>query len=245
MITIVGTGHVFRLNEQILFLVKNIWPDCVLVELDYTRYQILTQPKKEGPEAEKAAQEASKKDPWIYRNTAKYQKRMAKDHDSDVGSELITAVNAGRLLNAEIGFIDTNAANIVGEMWEEMSFGEKFRYTLSTYKDRVVGKKGADKVVKDFTENEDKMMADMRRKYPTLVRKLIDERNEHMAAQIRSYNDRFKNIFVVCGDAHVEGICSILSDLRINKIRLGDIIDEKRFKEICRSVWNFDSGEGE
>ena len=245
MITIVGTGHVFRLQEQILFLVKHIWPDCVLVELDYTRYQMLTAPKKEGPEAEKEAEEASKKDPWIYRNTAKYQKRMAQEHKSDVGSELITAVNAGRLLGAEIGFIDTNAANVVGEMWQEMSFREKFRYTLSTYKDRVVGKKGTDQVIKDFSENEDKMMADMRRKYPTLVRKLIDERNVHMAEQIRKYNETYHNIFVVCGDAHVEGISSLLSDLEIFKIRLGDIVDEERFKIICKTVWDFDDGEVE
>ena len=103
MITIVGTGHVFRLQEQMLFLVKHIWPDCVLVELDQTRYNLLTQPKKEGQEAE-PPKEGKKKEPWIYRNTAKYQKRMAKEHRSDVGSELITAVNAGRLLGAEIQY---------------------------------------------------------------------------------------------------------------------------------------------
>ncbi len=245
MITVVGTGHVFRLQEQVLFLVKNIWPDCVLVELDYTRYKMLTERPKEGPEAEKAAKEADKKLPWIYRNTAKYQKRVADDHRSGVGQELVTAVEAGRLLGAEIGFIDTDAANAIGEMWEEMSLGEKTRYTLSTYKDRIVGKKGADKAVKDFSENEDRVMEDMRRRYPTLVRKLIDERNVHMADQIRAYTDRFSNILVVCGDAHVEGICKLLSDFEIFKIRLGDIVDEERFKIICKAVWDFKGGDKE
>ena len=243
MITVVGTGHIFRLQEQMLFLVKHIWPDCVLVELDYTRYQMATQPKADGPEAEKAAKEAMKKEPWIYRNTAKYQMKMAKKQKTDVGSELITAVKAGELLEAEIGFIDTNAANAFAEMWEEMSFREKFRYSVSTYTDRLKGKKGAEQAVKDFSENEDKMMADMRRKYPTLVRKLIDERNVLLADQIRGYADRFKNILVVCGDAHVEGICSLLSDLETFKIRLGDIVDEERFKIICKTVWDFDGGE--
>lgn len=242
MITVVGTGHVFRLQEQILFLVKHIWPDCVLVELDYTRYKILTEPPKEGADAEKEQEEALKKAPWIYRNTAKYQKRMAEDHRSGVGQELVTAVNAGRLLGAEIGFIDTNAANVINEMWEEMSFREKARYTLSTYKDRVVGRRGVDQAVKDFSENEDKVIADMRRKYPTLVRKLIDERNVHMAEQIRGYCGRFSNILVVCGDAHVEGICALLGDQEIFKIRLGDIVDEERFKIICKSVWDFKGG---
>lgn len=239
MITIVGTGHVFRLSEQILFMVKHIWPDCVLVELDRARYMALTEPPKEGSEAE----EDSSKIPWIYRSTAKYQKRMADENGSSVGSELVTAVNAGRLLGAEIGFIDTDASNVVKEMWEEMSFGERFRYTLSTLKDRIVGRRGADDAVKEFSENRDKMMADMRRRYPTLVRKLIDERDVHMAEQIRGYAGTYKNIFVVCGDAHVDGICGLLSDQRIVKIRLGDIIDRDRFDVICRNVWDFDSGE--
>lgn len=241
MITIVGTGHVFRLSEQILFMVKHIWPDCVLVELDYTRYRILTDPPKEVSEEERKA--ASRKDPWIYRNTAKYQKRMADDHESSVGSELITAVNAGRLLGAEIGFIDTDASNVIKEMWEEMSFGERFRYTLSTYRDRLIGRKGADDIIKEFSENQDRMMADMRRRYPTLVRKLIDERNIHMAEQIRRYAGTYRNIFVVCGDAHVEGICDLLSDLQMTKIRLGDIIDRDRFSKVCKAVWDFDTGE--
>ena len=243
MITVVGTGHVFRLQEQILFLTKHIWPDCVLVELDYTRYKMLTESPKEGQAEE--PKEGPKKDPWIYRNTARYQKRMAEDHRSGVGQELVTAVNAGRLLGAEIGFIDTNAANTVAEMWEEMSFGEKTRYTLSSIKDRIVGKRGVEKAVKNFSENEDKVMEDMRRRYPTLVRKLIDERNEYMAGQIRTYTDRFSNILVVCGDAHVEGICNLLSDQQIFKIRLGDIVDEERFKIICRTVWDFKGGETE
>ena len=99
--------------------------------------------------------------------------------------------------------------------------------------------------MKNFSENEDKVMEDMRRRYPTLVRKLIDERNEYMAGQIRTYTDRFSNILVVCGDAHVEGICSLLSDQQIFKIRLGDIVDEERFKIICRTVWDFKGGETE
>ena len=34
MITIIGTGHVFNLAEPVSFIVKNTWPDAVLIELD-------------------------------------------------------------------------------------------------------------------------------------------------------------------------------------------------------------------
>ncbi|MBO7205500.1 MAG: TraB/GumN family protein, partial [Candidatus Methanomethylophilaceae archaeon] len=83
-------------------------------------------------------------------------------------------------------------------------------------------------------------IADMRRKYPTLVRKLIDERNELMARQIRSYSEKYDKIVVVCGDAHVEGISSHLPDLQIKKIRLRDITDKQRLDKLRSEAWNHD-----
>ena len=109
---------------------------------------------------------------------------------------------------------------------------------MSTYRDRIVGKRGADEVVEDFAKREEEMLADMRRKYPTLVRKLIDERNEHMAKQILEYSEKYDNIVVVCGDAHVEGISKLLEGKDIRKIRLMDLKDEKRIKEVYSDIWN-------
>ena len=234
MITIIGTGHVFKLSEPIMFLIKHIWPEAVLVELDYTRFKMLTEQQESGAKPA----ESEDKSPWIYRRAAKYQQKMAKEHGSDVGSELVTAALIGRQIGAEVAFIDTNAAQVMNEMWEEMPFREKMRYTISTYTDGFRGKKRADSVAKEFGENEEAMIADMRRKYPTLVRKLIDERNELMARQIRSYSEKYDKIVVVCGDAHVEGISSHLPDLQIKKIRLRDITDKQRLDKIRSEAWN-------
>ena len=234
MITIIGTGHVFRLSEPIMFLIKNIWPEAVLVELDYTRFKMLTGQQESGAQSV----QVEDKSHWIYRRAAKYQQKMAKEHGSDVGSELVTAALTGRQIGAEVAFIDTNATAVMNEMWEEMPFREKMRYSISTYTDGFRGKKRADSVVKEFGENEEAMIADMRRKYPTLVRKLIDERNASMAEQIRSYAGRYSKIVVVCGDAHVEGISKLLSDLEIKKIRLRDITDKQRLDKLRSEAWN-------
>ncbi len=234
MITIIGTGHVFKLSEPIMFLIKHIWPEAVLVELDYTRYKMLT----EHQGIDTKPEEPTEKAPWIYRRAAKYQQKIAKENGSDAGSELVTAALTGEQIGAKVAFIDTNASQVMNEMWEEMPFREKMRYSISTYTDGFRGKKRADAVVKDFGENEEAMIADMRRRYPTLVRKLIDERNASMAEQIRSYAKEYEKIVVVCGDAHVEGISAILSDLPIKKIRLRDITDKKRLDRIRSEAWN-------
>jgi pheromone shutdown protein TraB len=59
-----------------------------------------------------------------------------------------------------------------------------------------------------------------------------------MAEQIRSYAERYSKIVVVCGDAHVEGISKILSDLEIKKIRLRDITDKQRLDKLRSEAWN-------
>lgn len=235
MITIIGTGHVFNISEQIMFLVKQIWPQAVLVELDESRLRMLEASRSELQE--KAGEEQQEL-PWIYRSSAKYQARMAKKYGTRTGNELLTAVQTGRLVGAEIGTIDMDVVKLTQEMWDEMPFFERARYTISTVIDRFGGKRRAEKAVEDFTEREDKTLATMRRRYPTLIRKLIDERNDYMAERIAGYVERYDNIVVVVGDTHVEGLSKHFEDMEIRKIRLGDILNKESLDRIKAEVWN-------
>lgn len=226
--TIIGTGHVFNISEPIMFIVKHIWPDCVLVELDTKRAGESKDTEPNDPE----------EDLWLYRHTVRYQAKMAGKQKTRVGNELLTAAQMGRLLEAEVGFIDVDARKYMNRAWAEMSAAERFRYRLSTIRDTLGGQKEVRRSVEEYSANEDRTMAVMRKRYPTLMRVLIDERNEYMAQQIRSYVGRYKEIVVVVGDAHVEGISSILSDLEIRKIRLTDVINKEKLDKIRAEVWN-------
>ena len=237
MITIIGTGHVFNLAEPVSFIVKNTWPDAVLIELDVARYQYLMN-RQENPEQEDSAAGASA----IYKQTAKYQQKMSEENGTQVGGEFLAAVNTGRLAGAEIIPIDTNAMQVLDQMWDEMSFKEKVRYRLSGISDSIGGMRKVEDVQTQFAQDEERYIEGMRRKYPTLVRKLIDERNEHMAEQINKASETHSNMVVVVGDAHVEGICRLLKDPEIRKIRLADLRDKERMDKVRSMVWK---GEGE
>jgi len=232
MITIIGTGHVFNLAEPVSFIVKNTWPDAVLIELDKGRYESMM--NDYNGVKPKGEQEMSP----IYANTAKYQQKMSEQNGSRLGGEFLAAVNMGKLLNADIIPIDTDAMRVMNEMWDEMSAGERFRYRLSGIKDSFGGAKRVEKVHKDFASNEEDYVESMRRRYPTLVRKLIDERNVYMADQINALSEKYSNMVVVVGDAHVEGICKLLKDEHVRKIRLNDIMDRERMDKIRQMVWN-------
>ena len=90
MITIIGTGHVFKLAEPVSFIVKNTWPDAVLIELDVSRYNSLMKAQDEGVRPEDQREMSA-----IYRQTAKYQQRMSEEYDTQVGGEFLAAINTG------------------------------------------------------------------------------------------------------------------------------------------------------
>lgn len=233
MITIVGTGHVINLAEPVSFIVKNTWPDAVLVELDVGRLNAITASadgkKPEGEEPEMSP---------IYRQTAKYQQRMSEENGSEVGGEFKAAILSARLAGADVIPIDTDAMRVMDEMWSEMSRTERIRYRLSGISDSIGGTKKVDAVQRSFAEDEEAYIEGMRRKYPTLVRKLIDERNQHMAEQINEHSKKYSNIVAVVGDAHVEGISKLLDDGEVRKIRLADLTDRERMDRVRDMIWS-------
>ncbi|MDI9378560.1 MAG: TraB/GumN family protein, partial [Candidatus Thermoplasmatota archaeon] len=111
-------------------------------------------------------------------------------------------------------------------------------YSWSMFVDRRRGKRKAERIAADFARDSDAMIEDMRRKFPTLVRKLIDERNEHMAGMIAEYAARKSDIVVVVGDAHVEGLIKLLGDREIRKIRLETILDRSKMNALRSELWN-------
>jgi len=232
MITIIGTGHVFNLAEPVSFIVKNTWPDAVLIELDKARYESMMN------DFNGVKPQGEQKMSTIYANTAKYQQKMSEQSGSKLGSEFLAAVNTGKMVNAQIIPIDTDAMRVMNEMWDEMSAGERLRYRMSSFKDSFGGIKKVKSTHKRFADNEEDYVENMRKRYPTLVRKLIDERNVYMADQINALTGTYKNMVVVVGDAHVEGLCKLINDEHIRKIRLNDIMDREKFSRIRQMIWD-------
>lgn len=230
MIVMIGTGHIFDIAEQVSFIIKNLWPDAVLVELDDRRYAALTSGKGEKVE--------DKDIPKLYRESAKYQNRMSEENGVQTGGELLAAINTGKLIGADIVCIDKDAGETMKEVEEGMSFSERTRYSLSSFSDGLFGGRRVASTRKNFVKDEEEYIANMRRRFPTLVSKLIDERNDYMANRIRGLSEKYNKMVVVVGDAHVGGLCSLLEDLEIETIRLAELMDKDSMDKVRAHVWD-------
>jgi len=226
MLLIIGTGHVFKIDEQVRFIIKNTWPDAVLVELDSQRLASIR--SSGGKERDDV--------PWFYRLMANQQRRLADEFGGTVGGDMLAAVEAAEKVGADVLLIDEDASLAVSDLLKRMSAREKLRLAVSSLKGFFSSRKSVEKELEMFSNLEDEYLEEMRRSFPSLVKVLIDERNERMARRIRQAAERYENVLVVVGDAHVEGLASMLSDLETKKIRLKEIIDEDKMDSVRREI---------
>ncbi|QLH74792.1 MAG: TraB/GumN family protein [Methanomassiliicoccales archaeon] len=215
MITLVGVGHVFDIERQVRALIRRQRPSAVGVELDKARYEALTDPK------------GRRSAPLPYLLLALTQKRIARQYERSVGSEMLAAVNEACYTGAQVIFIDVDAAMMFRKLWEEMPFKEKVLLLMSGLTGLIVSRKKVESELKKFEENEAGYLELLAKEFPTLKKVLIDDRNLVMAKRIALAEQRFGNVMAVIGDGHVEGVQKILAREDISVIRLRELREMK------------------
>ena len=224
MITLIGTGHVFNLSAALLNIFDEKQPEILCIELDKQRYNAMML-KQSDPEK---YEEASKGQPAIYKLLARFQDGMANEYGVQAGDEMLTATNYAQSHQLPLAFIDMNAQNLFSRMLKEMTIREKLSIMFSGIAGLFVSKKRVEKELVTIEQNFDAYIEQIGKKFPTIKRVLINERNEHMVNQIIKADEEHKKIVAVMGDGHIPGISESLKSkgLDFETIRLGDLRKE-------------------
>ena len=208
MITLIGTGHVFDLNNQIRNIILKKHPDLIALELDKGRYAALIQ------------KDVDEKREGLYGKMAATQEKIAGMYGVSVGSEMLTSVNVAKELGIRIAFIDMPAESIQKRLQDALTKKEKLRISMGILQGIFIRKKKIEKEIKKFEKNEIEYMNYMKEKFPSLMNFLLDEREEYMSKKILELKKRFDNILVFVGDAHIDGLKKRLNtDLEIIRLK--------------------------
>ena len=239
MITLIGTGHVFDLSKQITDIFNQKKPDILCVELDKQRYQGLML-KQTNPEK---YQEVSKNQSIIYRLLARFQDEIANEYGVKAGQEMITTIDYAQSNQIPLAFIDMNAQNLFSKMLKKMSISEKIKIMFSGIGGFFISKKRVEKELSNIQENFDFYINEIGRKFPTIKRVLIDERNSFMAQQLILASEKYINIIAVVGDGHIPGIIELIKKKKLpcEAIRLSDIKDKKvEFNDTSKAYFSIE-----
>lgn len=202
MITLIGTGHVFDIAARVREEVRRRAPQVVGIELDAPRYHALRSKNKDRSGT-----------PIVYRLLADFQTRIANEYGVEAGDEMLAASEEASALGVPLALIDKDAQQTFARLRKEMRFGEKARLLGSA----VVGLlpimpgKSIEKQVQEMQEDYTAYFVEMEKKFPTLKRVLLDERNEHMARALQGLAQTHERVVAVIGDGHVDGIEAILA----------------------------------
>jgi pheromone shutdown protein TraB len=211
MITLIGVGHVLDISKNLETEIIRRNPQVVCVELDPTRYQALY------------AKERGRDLPFIYMMLARFQERIAKKYGTEVGNEMVCAIETAKTLNAKLAFIDMDASKIVSDFWNTMTFSEKVKLIFALFTSVFVRKKRIEKELKRFEENDERYMESFGKEFPTAKTVLIDDRNAYMAKSIIKLHENYEDIVAVVGDGHVEGIRRLLQTPDVEIVRLSQL----------------------
>ena len=232
MITLVGTGHVFDIGARVREEIRSRAPHAVAIELDKPRYHALRNKDAQTGEA-----------PLVYRALASFQKRLANEYGVEAGAELLAAADEANALGVPLWLIDKDAQATFQRLFSEMRFGEKARLAGSVVASVFMAGKTIEKQVDEMQEDYGAFYVEMGKRFPTVKRVLLDERNEHMAAVLahmaqaqerivaaagrdatEDQDDarRRVRIVAVMGDGHVDGVRDILAGrgLAVETVRL-------------------------
>ena len=213
MITIVGTGHVFKIGHKVEAIILNRRPQCVCLELDRDRFWALTHRDEIDPRGV----------PVAYRMMADFQERIAGQYGAKVGEEMEAAANAAKSIGAAIACIDMNAQVAFNRVWVTMPFEERVKLAVTIFASLFARRRSVESEVKRFEDDSSAYMNEFGEQFPTIKKVLIDDRNLHMAKNIEELHAKFLDMVIVVGDGHVEGLTRLLShrkdELEIIRLR--------------------------
>ncbi|MGC8663942.1 MAG: TraB domain-containing protein [Thermoplasmata archaeon] len=201
MIKIVGVAHVINLRSKIYSLIDYEMPDAIAIELDQYRLSALL--NKTG----------QKKGISLFSILGFIQKKIASSQNISPGEEMLAAYEKAILLNKPVFLIDMDINQTYNKYKTEVRSIEKIKLIFSVMFS-FLPRKNNSITIDVLLKNERKYIESLRENYPTLVKVLLDEREEYMAKNLLNHRN-YGKIIAFVGDGHLEGLKSRLPDAEL------------------------------
>jgi pheromone shutdown protein TraB len=199
-VLVIGTAHVVDLADPLRSVLSSRPLDGIAIELDPERAPLVLAPV---PGASRPGHV-----PLFARLWGLLQRRLGAELGGGApGSEMRAAASVARERGLPLFLIDDPIRATLARLLSTMPFKERVALLAGSIVGLFVPARVVNSQIEEYVDQPSDLIAEMRRASPTIVRVLIDERNEHMADRVRDLRDRgIVRLAVVVGDAHVTGL---------------------------------------
>ncbi len=207
-IILIATAHVSKDSAALVKqIVEEEHPDSVCIELDEDRFQNIQNPNAwENTDIIKVIK--AKKLGFLMANLvlASYQKRIAKNLNTNVGGEMIQGIESAKEIGATLVLADRKIQTTFLRIWRKLSLWEKGKLIMSLLfsfdEDTNVSDEDLQELLKE--DMLDSVMSEMRKEFPKIGDILISERDQYLAAKIKEAPG--EKVVAILGGAHVPGV---------------------------------------
>ncbi len=207
-VKVIGTSHIARESvKEVEKIILEEKPDIVALELDKNRLRALLEKKKGAKISFMDIRKIGVKGFLFALIGAWIEKKLGEKVGVSPGAEMISAFKAARKIESQVALIDQDIEVTLKRFSQELSWKEKWNFVV----DLVQGMFGKGVIKFDITKVPDvaliqKLLKEVKDRYPNVYKTLVQERNVYMAKKLASlaqlYED--KKILAVVGAGHEE-----------------------------------------
>lgn len=203
--------------EEVRRVVREVQPTVVAVELDHERYEHLSNPDIQAELTTMPLTGDTAQD--LMQQLAAMEQALGGITGSNVGDEMMAAIEEGRAVNAKVALVDRPMKDTVQAMMR-VPLDELYSLT-NTLPDATKDiEEGGAFDLMDMLKQDgavDDILEQFRSEFPGLTKVLIEERDQYVANALHFIlNDVEGQIVVVLGAGHIQGVKAALEKLLSN-----------------------------
>jgi len=200
--------------EEVRRVVRKIKPTVVAVELDHERYEHLSNPDAHNEIDTKSQTGDTAQDLML--QLAAMEQALGGITGSNVGDEMMAAIEEGRAVGAKIALVDRPMKTTIQAMMR-VPLDELYgliKMLPDVTKD--IEEDGATDLMDMLKQDGavDDILEQFRSEFPGLAKVLIEERDKYLAQALHFIlNDVQGEIVAVLGAGHIQGVKAALEEL--------------------------------
>jgi pheromone shutdown protein TraB len=199
--------------EKARHVVRETKPAVVAVELDHDRYHQLMNPPEEGKNEAPISGDMAQD---LMQQLAILERSLGDITGSDVGDEMLAAIEEGRAIGAKIALVDRPMTATIQAIMQ-VPVDEIYKLTgMLPDATKDIQNGGAGDLLSMLKEDGavDDLMEQFRSEFPGLANVLIEQRDQYVANALHFIlNDVEGKIVAVLGAGHIQGVKAALDQL--------------------------------
>lgn len=220
-LVVIGTSHIAKQSvDEVKNAIELYEPKIIALEIDKKRLPALMQ-KKKGKLRLRDIRKVGLKG-FIFSLIGEWaERKMGESVNIKPGSEMKTAFKIARKKEIGVALIDQDIEVTLKKLSKAFGWKEKFNFLVDIIKAVVLRKK---EIEFDLTKVPDKKIIDkliknVKKRYPSLYSVLISDRNRIMARNLYGLMNKYpeRRIVAVVGAGHEEELIKIIKRLEKNK----------------------------